>query len=444
MKHVMLAVALVLLAIVGLIGCEKSAQPVTGTAPVSDDAPDLQSLQAASWPHCSDVAPSPLVSVAVGTQSLEFWPYTASDLTGTPKDPINLVFFGKADPRDIRAALLSLDGDRSSLGMPPMPPFNSTWQDDIEGDIQATYASGCRWTPGAIQLVCGDYSSIRFHLRLFRVGKWTVGGGHFEVLVPGTTTHQVLSWELAEQFVMGDLMRSGLLDPTTPMIPTGQLNESPFRTIPAIIYNGLPMELRGLIGGPLGNVTEDVPIANDGYTAVLNLASRVDGSPLSSHNSFVVQFDQVVPKPFCSSGPYDYVYVSGPITLTQTIEFTKRGEYRASFFAEGELSVTPVDPTTGQPIAEPFSARVREFHNAELGRVSASGSSLRYQDLHPFGTPGSGWFFERFRVGSSWGNGYQLIVRCEPSQTTSPSEIASSGSIEIDGNESARAIVGNE
>lgn len=441
MRHLNVIIVLFLLAGIVLIGCDKATEPITGAVVEPDSAPDLQSLQAAQWPACSRNAPAPLVSVSVGTESVEFWPYTGSDLTSNPKDPINLVFFGKADPRDIRAALLSLDGDRSSLGLPPMPPFNATWQDDIEGDIQATYGRNCGWSAGAIQLVCGDYSSIRFHLRLFRVGNWTLGGVHFEVLVPGTTTHQVLSWELAEQFVMGDLMRSGLLDPSLPMIPTGQLNESPFRTIPAVIYNGLPVELRGLIGGPLGDVTEDVAIANDGYTAVLNLSSRVSAEPSVTHNSFVVQFGQVVPKPFCSSGPYDYVYVTGPITLTQTVEFTARGNYSASFYAEGELSVTPVDPMTGQPTAEPFTARVREFHNAELGRNFASGSSLRYQDLHPFGTPGSGWFFERFRVGSMWGNGYQLVTRCEPSQAPSQSEIASAGSVEMDDNTAVGAMV---
>ena len=37
------------------------------------------------------------------------------------------------------------------------------------------------------------------------------GAAHFEVLIPGTTDHQVLSWIVARDLVVGDLMRSGLL-----------------------------------------------------------------------------------------------------------------------------------------------------------------------------------------------------------------------------------------
>jgi hypothetical protein len=364
MKHLSYAIMLLLLAVMGLVGCDKSIEPKLDQAAMGTLEPDLAALQAASWPRNHAATPSPLVTVAVGEQSLEFWPYTAADYSGTPKDPINLIFIGKADPLDIRAALLALDGDRSALGLPPMPPFNSVWEDDIEGDVQSTYASNCGWAPGAIQLICGDYSQIRFHMRLFKAGAWTLGGVHFEVLIPGTTTHQILSWELAEQFVLGDIMRTGLLDPNVPMIPTDQINESPYQAIPAIVYNGLPPELRGLIGGPLGNVTEDVPIASDGHTAILNLASRIKARPTITNKEYVVQFDQVVPKPFCSAGPSDYIYVYGPITITEMIEFSAGGNYQATFHAKGELSVTPVNPVTGEPLAEPYTARVWETHNS--------------------------------------------------------------------------------
>ncbi len=66
------------------------------------------------------------MTVDIGIDALEFWPYTTDIFPATPKDPINLIFFGEADPRDIRAALLSLDGDRTAYGMDPIPPFNST------------------------------------------------------------------------------------------------------------------------------------------------------------------------------------------------------------------------------------------------------------------------------------------------------------------------------
>jgi hypothetical protein len=73
-----------------------------------------------------DVAPRMEASVETGTAvtsltpSLDFWPYTGTgpDMA-TEKDPINLIFLGNAHPLDIRAALMSLDGQRSL-------PFNCT------------------------------------------------------------------------------------------------------------------------------------------------------------------------------------------------------------------------------------------------------------------------------------------------------------------------------
>ncbi|MEW5797272.1 MAG: hypothetical protein AB1772_13070 [Candidatus Zixiibacteriota bacterium] len=441
MKHLSVVITLLLLAGIGLVSCDKSVEPIMEPSPADGITPDMASLRAAPWPRASAAAPGPLVTVSVGENELEFWPYTASDFSGTPKDPINLIFFGQASPLDIRAALLALNGDRSALGLPPVPPFNAVWEDDIEGDIQASYGSPCGWTPGAIQLVCGDYYSIRFHLRLFKVGDWTLGGVHFEVLIPGTTTHQVLSWELAEQFVIGDIIRSGLLNGVVPMIPAGQINEAPFGAIPAIIYNGLPVELRGLIGGPLGDVAGDVPIANDGNAFVLNLASHAEAPAHVKDHQFVVQFDQVVPKPFCSSGPYDYVYVYGPITLRETIAFTAWGTYEATFYAEGELSVTPVNPMTGEPIGEPYTAQVRETHHAVYSNGVESGISLRYQGLFPSTAPGAGWFFERFRISSRGGNGYQIIVRCQPTESVSDEVVAAASEIDLESGVAAKALI---
>ena len=157
----------------------------------------------------------------------------------------------------------------------------------------------------------------RFHLRLFRLGNWTVGNAHFEILIPNTSDHQVLSWEFAEQFVMTDMIRCGLLDEGLPMAPTQAINPSPFHAIPAVIYNGLPVELRAAIGGPLDNVTADVPIATDGQATIFNLAASLPWQPGVVVENTISVYDQVMPKPFCSSGPGDYVHVGGPVSLNQ-------------------------------------------------------------------------------------------------------------------------------
>jgi len=425
----------IVLALLGLLvaGCEKSVDPGTKTTVETPDD-EMANLLAAPLPDARGFVPSPLVIAQVGRDAVQFWPYTGTNFTGEPQDPINLIFFGQADPRDIRAALLSLSGDRTALGMPAEAPFNSTWDDAI-GDMQTAYGATIGvsasltgsptgenvpdrfcvsrgWSGSAIQLACGPYEGMRFHLRLFKVGNWTLGNAHLDVLIPGTTDHQVVSWEVAEQFVIADFMRSGLLDPTAPMIPTDQINDSPFRTIPAIIYNGMPVELRALIGGPLGNVTEDVPIGTDGHAMILNLANKVPRVAEVRTQDFVINFNQAIPKPFCSSGPADYLYVTGPVHLVQTARLSRSGNYEVSFSASGELSATPIDPTTGQPIGEVLKASVRERHDGMLANHSFSVSSSKYQRLGKPRQAGGGRNFTCLMVNSSGVNGYINSVWC--------------------------------
>jgi hypothetical protein len=417
------------LALLGLLvaGCERSLDPVT--QPNTESADDeLQKLEASAMPTANSTLPSPLVTASVGDAAVQFWPYTGNNFSGIPQDPINLIFFGQADPRDIRAALLSLDGDRSALGFPAAPPFNSTWDDAI-GDEQTAYgaesgipaAANCGpkgehspdrfctsrgWTGSSIQLACGPYEGMRFHLRLFKIGNWTVANAHLDVLIPGTTDHQVISWEVAEQFVIADFLRSGLLDQSLPMIPTDQINEAPFRTIPAVIYNGLPIELRVLVGGPTGNVTADVPIGTDGRAMILNLSQRVSRVAEVRTQDFVINFNQAIPKPFCSAGPADYVFVTGPVHLRQTAKLSRAGVYEVYFQAIGELNVTPIDPSTGQPTGATLNASVREIHQASFSNCYFSVISSKYQKLGKLNQPEGGRTFTYLQVTSPGLNAY--------------------------------------
>jgi len=399
--------------LVGLIvgGCENSSQPLQPIQPQESLDKELESLEQSACPPANAPAPSPLVSVGIGAATLELWPYTGVNFSGAPQDPINVIFFGKADPRDIRTALLSLDGDRTAVGMPDAPPFNQTWQDAI-GDVQSGYGGPDGWTGSVIQLSCGDYSEPRFHIRLFQVGDWTVANVHFEILIPGTTDHQVLSWELAEQFVVADFMRSGLLDGAVPLVPTSQINDSPFRTIPTFIYNELPVELRALIDGPLGDVTEDVGIPTDGHAMILNVARTVARIPGVFQQNFVLEFGQVIPKPFCSAGPMDYLYVEGPVHMQQTVRLTEGGTFTMSFKAEGDLTVTPVNPITGEPVGEPMEAFAFQRHSSQMNNAQFSAAGVLFQRIGDYGEPSSGALFTRLRINSNGCDGYQAKTRC--------------------------------
>src|SRR4029079_1006536 len=107
----------------------------------------------------------------------------------------------------IRSVLMSLPGS----GRPgPLAAFNCTWSDAV-GDPQTSYSSSTGWVPSSIQMQCGNFQGPRFHARIFREGNVTVANAHYEILIPGTNQHEVLSWELAEALVAADIARSGYL-----------------------------------------------------------------------------------------------------------------------------------------------------------------------------------------------------------------------------------------
>lgn len=397
---------LILCSAVGLVitGCEKLnmlGEPIDnefGTpGPLTSQAPP----------------PWPLVTIDAAGQSLTLWPYTGTDLTDTPQDPVNLIFIGQADPRDLRAALLSLDGDRTAYGIPAEFPFNCTWNDAM-GDVQAAYGEPDGWVANTVQLECGAYDQVRFHLRLFRAGDWTIGNCHFEFLIPGTTEHQVVSWELAEQLVTVDFMRSGLLDETMPIIPAVGINDSPWSEIPSYIYNELPVELRLLIGGPPDDVTEPVPIWTDGNATILNLAQAVDWTPEVVQQNLTIIYNQVIPKPFCVDGPYQYIYVQGPVYLDQEVRLKANGKLTSSFYANGTLQATPVDPTTNPPtpIGETYEAKVRQRQRTMINGRTSMGYYFIHQTEIPQDVPYRGQLIAKMQIGPGEDNHYSIDVQC--------------------------------
>ncbi len=326
-------------------------------------------------------APSPLSTVNAEGE-FTMWPYTSSDLEN-PADPVNVLLVGEADPRSIRQALLDLDNDRSSLGLPPVAPFDCTWEDAIGGH-QGAFARGAGWSGSVIQLQCGDYEGLRFHLRLFRAGERTIVNAHFETIIPATTEHQVLSWELAEQFAVGDLGRTGLL--SAPPSQTIPITPSPYGEIAPEIYNLLPEELKALIGGPAGQQPSPVPMANDGRATVLSIGEAIQPVPGHWVEEFTVSFDQVLPKPFCVEGSSPYVYITGPVHLRQVVSLSGEGILTTNFQARGSLQVTPIDPTTAPPtpVAPTYQATVSQSQTAVLGdRQERLSQIIEQRELPP-------------------------------------------------------------
>jgi hypothetical protein len=348
------------LAVAGLMlpGCSREAGEITGQDGIGGIGVPLGKPTPAP--------PSGQVTIDFLGRSLTCWPYTGIVFNETLADPVNLVFTGQADPLRIRAALLALDGNRTAFGFPDAYPFNATWSDAI-GDIQTNWSEGEGWVANYIQLQLGRYEPVRGHLRLFQTGVpfgdgvWTLGGAHFDVLIPGTADHQVLSWDITEQLVVADLVRSGLLDPTNPMGSTGVINATPsYRTIPAPIYNGLPDDLKYLILGPgfPSYVDDPVPIPSDGTATILNLAGAAPIATGLATQSFVYNYEQVIPKPICNPEGDQYVLVTGPVGFDETAGVLPSGRYETRGGYHGTLTITPWDPIHNVPAGAPYPAEV--------------------------------------------------------------------------------------
>ena len=274
---------------------------------------------------------------------------------------------------------MALNGDRTAFGLPNAFPFNCTWTDAI-GRHQTAWAKAERWQGSAIQMACGDYGSLRFHLRLFRQGLRTLGNVHFEVLIPGTTDHEVLAWEFAEGFVVLDMVRSGALTATPS--PTPPINPAPtYRTIRHQVFNGLPVPLRGALGLPLANQSAPVPIPTDGMATVVSLWQPLEPVETETRLEYDQLFNQTIPKPFCSTGPLDYLKVTGPLRFVHQVETERSGRYSASFSATGTLDVVPVNPLTGLPTGPAFQAEILERHHSSLGRHTSQAGHWVEQTL---------------------------------------------------------------
>jgi hypothetical protein len=388
------------LSLVLFVGCSDDSDPVGPSSEFSAKTTDAP-------------APAPLVTVDVGGDALTLWPFTSSNL-GTPEDPVNLIFSGKAEPRQLRSALMGLDGDRTLLGFPDEFPFNCTWTDALGGTMQGAYAEPSGWVGSAVQLECGAYDPLRFHVRLFDVGGLTVANAHFELLIPGTHEHQVIHWELAEQLVVIDFLRSGLLDPSGPFAFTPAINPAPWRDIPAQIYNGLPDDLKALIGPPSSPTA--VPIPSDGVATILFVTGQSGPRPEVTTQEYTIQFDQVIPKPFCSGDGFEYLYVTGPIRLTQRTIVTRSGNYLSLFHAHGRLDLTPVDPSTSPPtaLAPTYTAVINQNDRAHVNDHVSSVASVMLQIEVPPSGPFRGRLKVVLKVGPGSSTVYDLEVQCVP------------------------------
>ena len=328
------------LTMVTVVGCSEDGTPLGA----GWDAPaTAQAYGGQPYP-----GPSGVVTAAGFT----VYPYTLNHYFAEDQDPVNLIFTGEANPLNLRAALMSLDGDRSGLGaidpaLAPLAAFDCTWQDALGGDEQVAYGADA-WAGSVIQLACGDYGPVRFHLRLFPEEGYTIGSAHFEVLIPGTADHRVLNWELAETLVFADFIRTGI---AAPVGGTGLITAQPtYRTIEVELFNALPADLKYVVtGDPTYVATEPVGVPNDGNATIVQVFASVPLTPGTAEQQLTLPYAITAPKPICNPDGDKYVTIEGSVDLWQVDILTDAGEYSREFRANGHLLVMPLSPEPGEP-----------------------------------------------------------------------------------------------
>jgi hypothetical protein len=315
--------------------------------------------------------PSDPVTVALvppDGRLLTLGPYTANDYSGDVYDPINL-FFLDLDPREIRQSLLGLQ------------PGSCVWADGM-GSEQVAWAENEGWVGGEVQLVCVNPEAplgdpFRFHLRLYRQGDVTLGAAHFEILIPGTAQHEVLSWDAARDFVTAEMLRTGLLTPPTPY-PVAVQTPGTFRAVLRQVYDALYYDPTGqgqaVLAGlglvpPPPDPAADVPIPTNGVAMVFSAHIILESGWSTTRSAVEVDYNVVTPRPFCATGPLDLVHLAGPVRLTNVVHTSPWGTYHRRHRISGTLMVTPVMPDGAggyTPTGPPVPAIVREDHRAVL------------------------------------------------------------------------------
>ena len=339
----------------------------------------LATAVAAAAPE--EAQPAGVVSISVGGPTLTLWPYTFQEpaAPGSPSDPVNLVFLD-SDPREIRQALMALDGNR---GLPLQLPFGQCRWTDSLGNEQAAWADAEGWVGSEVQLACVVSNAplgnpFRFHLRLFRQGSLTLGGAHFEVLISGTADHEVLSWDFARNFVAADMARTGALSQDAQ--PVQVVAAGTFRSVRWPIYAGLVnggagaiLNLAGLPAPvqppqpPLNPLFgSNVEIPTDGAAVVLAPQIELQPTQAKTHTTVQVNYGVVTTRPFCGN---DFVLLQGPVRFDIDVHTNPSGMYSRTEVVSGSLTVTPMRFTgsTFVPSGAPsLPAVVTEFHRALL------------------------------------------------------------------------------
>jgi hypothetical protein len=72
--------------------------------------------------------------------------------------------------------------------------------------------------------------------------------------------------------------------------------------------------------------------------------------PVERHDTVDLAYQQVIPRPFCSEGPYDWVMIQGPVSFQKFTTVDEFGMYTYEYSYSGHLTATPMDITQEPPV----------------------------------------------------------------------------------------------
>jgi hypothetical protein len=246
-------------------------------------------------------------------------------------------------------------------------------------------------------------------VRIFREGNVTVANAHYEILIPGTNQHEVLSWELAEGLVTADIARSGYLGAAPS--PSAVITAAPYyRAAQAAVASMLPAPQIAALGLHVnGDGTASIP--NDGRAMMLRLASAPAITEGLVDSDFVIQFGQVIPKPFCTQGTTGYLFASGPITVHMRSGIVD-GNFESTTTSDGTLNLVEFNPITRQPASAPYQGIVGESTSVKLTNGAAWVEFTSSRVETPDGGVNRGTRTEMLRAREHGADAYDLNISC--------------------------------
>jgi hypothetical protein len=139
-----------------------------------------------------------------------------------------------------------------------------------------------------------------------------------------------------------------------------------------------------------------VPIPTSGRAKALLVGIEFQPERTTAVTTTRVTYGIVVPKPFCATGPYDFVKLEGPLNFTMAASTSPSGRYDRTYVLGGTLRVTPMRPTSATtfvPTGPAVDAPVFEMHRAWLTDERAQVTESGEQSLHGETFQSMAWSF---------------------------------------------------